>query len=98
MIGGTHWGAGQRDHDLPGAKPEFFFAPGRMVKRAKDWGPGGLQKRIGASWEGFRASSDAWLKVVRGRGAEALERVYREMLEGRAAPAEGHVLSLWDQE
>ena len=97
-VGATHWEKGGRDSDLPGAQPEFFFAPGRMVKRAKDWGPAGLQQRVADSWEGFRASSDAWLKVVRGHGAEALERVYREMLEGRATPAEGHVLSLQDGE
>jgi hypothetical protein len=97
-VGATHWDQGGRDDDLPGATPEFFFAPGRMVKRAQDWGPDGLQQRIGASWSDFRAASDSWLKVVRGRGTEALEGVYQDLLAGRSVPSEGHVLSLWDAE
>ena len=97
-VGATHWDQGGRDDDLPGAKPEFFFAPGRMVKRAQDWGPDGLQQRIGESWTDFRAASDSWLKVVRSRGTDGLERVYQDLLAGRASPNEGHVLSLWDAE
>jgi len=93
-VGATHWEQGGRDENLPGATPEFFFAPGRMVKRAQDWGPDGLQQKIGASWSQFREASESWLKVVRGRGPEALEDVYRRLLGGKAAPNEGHVLSL----
>ena len=32
--------------------------------------------------------------VDRDAGTEAVERVYREVLEGRTAPQQGHVLSL----
>jgi hypothetical protein len=97
-VGATHWDQGGRDEDLPGAKPEFFFAPGRIIKRTQDWGAEGVQERIGESWGLFRDASDDWLKVVRESGREALERVYQQMLGGRAAPNEGHVLSLWDAE
>ena len=93
-VGATHWEKGGRDTDLPGATPEFFFAPGRMLKRAEDWGAAGLQQRIAASWADFRDASDSWLVVVRGRGPEALERVYHRLLEGQSAPSEGHVLTL----
>ncbi|MCI0777359.1 MAG: DUF2855 domain-containing protein, partial [Chloroflexi bacterium] len=61
-----------------------------------DWGPEGLEQRIGDAWRRFRDSSDAWLNVKRDAGEEAIERVYREVLEGRARPDEGHVLSMWD--
>ena len=95
-VGATHWDQGGRDADLPGATPEFFFAPGRIVKRTQDWGADGVQERIGESWSGFRDASDAWLKVVREAGPEALERAYQQLLAGKALPNEGHVLSLWD--
>ena len=94
-IGATHWEAASELGDLPGAKPEFFFAPAQIQKRAKDWGAAGLQQRIGESWAAFRASSDAWLHVRREYGREAVERVYLETLEGRSQPADGHVISLW---
>jgi hypothetical protein len=97
-VGATHWDASPRDAELPGASPEFFFAPGQMQKRAADWGPDGLNQRIASSWTDFRDASDKWLEVVRGSGPEAVEQVFRETLEGRTLPSQGHVLSMWKEE
>jgi hypothetical protein len=98
-VGATHWDATQGGGgELPGAKPEFFFAPGQIAKRSQDWGPEGLQERIGASWAAFRDSSDAWLSVKREYGRAAVERVFQETLDSKAQPADGHVISLWDNE
>ena len=93
-IGATHWSAPRRAEELPGPKPEFFFAPAQIVKRTKDWGAQGLSQRISSAWTRFCDASDAWLRVVRGRGREALERVYQDTLAGRSDPADGHILSL----
>jgi NADPH:quinone reductase-like Zn-dependent oxidoreductase len=93
-VGATHWSAARLGGELPGPKPEFFFAPAQIVKRSKDWGPQGLSQRIGTAWTKFCDASDAWLHVVRGSGREALSRAYQDMLAGRARPADGHILSL----
>ena len=95
-VGATHFDDTPREGELPGAQPEFFFAPGQIQKRAREWGAEELERRIGSAWTGFRDASDAWLEVVRGAGREAVERVYRETLEGRTAPSQGHVVSLWE--
>ena len=97
LVGATHWDSGQRATDLPGAPPTFFFAPAQLQRRAQEWGPAEFQERLGGAWERFRASSDDWLSVVRGYGQAEVERVYRDTLEGRAKPSEGHVLSLWER-
>ena len=97
IVGATHWGSSPRATDLPGAEPTFFFAPAQLQKRAQDWGAQGLQERLGGAWLRFRDSSGQWLSVVRGNGPREVEAVYREVLEGRANPSEGHVLSLWDR-
>jgi hypothetical protein len=34
---------------LPGAKPTWFFAPDQIRKRAKEWGPGGIDTRFSAA-------------------------------------------------
>lgn len=94
VVGATHWDQGGRPADLPGPNPEFFFAPSQMVKRSKDWGPGGLQERMGESWSNFRNFSDEWLTVVHGRGADALDRVYQNTLAGKIDPSIGNVISL----
>jgi NADPH:quinone reductase-like Zn-dependent oxidoreductase len=95
-IGATHWDAPRNGGPLPGPKPEFFFAPGQIQKRVAEWGPAGFQERLAAAWSSFRAFTDGWLRVQRGYGREAVERVYLETLEGRTRPEDGHVLSLWD--
>ncbi len=97
IVGATHWDAGGRASDPPGAEPTFFFAPAQVQKRIADWGPAGFAERVATAWETFRASTDAWLEVVRSRGPAEVERVYREVLAGGAAPQQGHVLSLWDE-
>ncbi|RIL06339.1 MAG: DUF2855 domain-containing protein [Proteobacteria bacterium] len=93
-IGATHWSAERVAAELPGPKSEFFFAPAQIAKRSRDWGAQGLAERIGAAWTAFCDASDAWLRVVRGSGREALERVYQDTVAGRTRPADGHVLSL----
>ena len=96
-VGATHWDAGAAGSEpLPGPKPEFFFAPGQIAKRTRDWGAAGLAERLGASWAAFRDGTDAWLRVHRGAGREALEQVYQDTLAARTRPEDGHILSLWD--
>ena len=95
-VGVTHFDETPRATDLPGAQPEFFFAPSQMQKRAAEWGPAGLSQRMGDSWANFRDASKAWLEVQRGHGRGALESAYHETLEGRTLPSQGHVLSLWE--
>jgi hypothetical protein len=95
VVGATHWSGARPARDLPGAPPTFFFAPHQMEKRQHDWGPAGFQERLGAAWQSFVGFSDGWLRITRDAGAEAVERVYRAVLEGAARPDEGHVVSLW---
>ena len=95
VIGATHWSGARPERDLPGAPPTLFFAPTQMEKRQKEWGPAAFQEKLATTWRHFAAFSDGWLRVVRDAGPDAVERVYREVLERRARPDEGHVLSMW---
>jgi hypothetical protein len=95
-IGGTHWDAAADAGEIPGPAREFFFAPGQIQKRLEEWGPASFQERLGTAWAGFRDASAQWLRIEREYGRDAVERIYRETLEGRARPDQGHVLSLWD--
>jgi len=99
-IGATHWEARATgsEETLPGARPAFFFAPAQIQKRSQDWGPEGLQARLGGAWSAFCDASDAWLRVVRGYGREAVKQIYLDTLAGRTRPTQGHVISLWDDE
>jgi hypothetical protein len=95
QVGATHWEqAGGQTGDLPGPTPEFFFAPGQMQKRSKDWGPGELTARIGNAFSAFLDNAPTWLSVQHSAGPDAVTSVYLETLEGGAAPDTGHIISL----
>lgn len=94
QVGMTHWEARGAAENLPGAKPEFFFAPTQVEKRRKDWGAAGFQARAAESWQTFLAGTADWVEVTHGRGPDAVAKVYLDMVEGRVNPRLGHVLSL----
>jgi hypothetical protein len=94
IVGATHWEQRATQHQLPGAKPQFFFAPTQVGKRTKDWGYGGLVGRLGEGWRAFLPSVKDWLEIRTGRGPDAVAATYREVLEGRQPPRLGHMLSL----
>jgi hypothetical protein len=94
-VGVTHWeelGAG--GGELPGPSPTLFFAPDRVAKRSEDWGPAELQTRVSRAWHPFCEWTESWLEVIHGRGFEAVQSVYLDVLEGRVEPKTAHVLSL----
>lgn len=80
--------------DLPGARPQLFFAPDQIRKRIKEWGPDGFAQRFGAAWSAFTPKLDKWLKVMEGRGLDDAKQVYLDSLNGRVSPREGHIISL----
>ena len=94
LVGATHWDAPRAPSALPGPKPSFFFAPDRVRERVADWGAAGLDARVNAAWQPFAAAAARWIKVEHHSGPEAVRAAYLAVLDGRAAPDRGLVLSL----
>jgi hypothetical protein len=93
-VGLTHRSVSPDEPELPGAKPAWFFAPDQIRKRAREWGPGGIDTRFGAAWSGFVPKLDQWLDVTEGRGHAAVQQTYLDTLNGRVRPDQGHILTL----
>jgi hypothetical protein len=87
--------------DLPGPKPQFFFAPTQMQQRSapppQGLGRTGLMQRIDSAWVAFaeRACGGAapWLTVEQRSGTEAIRTAYLDTLHGRADAQRGLLLS-----
>lgn len=93
-VGLTHRASEPDEPTLPGAKPSWFFAPDQIRKRAREWGPGGLDQRFGAAWTELTPHLPDWIEVVERRGAAAVREAYLDTLQGRVAPDQGLILSL----
>ena len=101
-IGGTHWQDLGPTGSLPGPRPSLFFAPAQAALRASappaGWGRDVLDDRLAQSWQHFvqqaAASTQPWVKVVHQRGMAAVEQAYRALLDGKADPLQGAMLSL----
>ena len=93
-VGLTHQDATDDSTNLPGARPTWFFAPDQIRKRAREWGPGGIDARFGAAWARFVPMLDRWISVINGRGEAAVRQVYVDTLNGRVRPDQAHMLSL----
>jgi hypothetical protein len=93
-VGVTHWEELGGSGELPGPDPVLFFAPDRVAKRTEDWGGGGLEARVADAWHPFCEWTSGWLEPVRGNGFEAVQRAYRDVLEGQVDPRTAHVLAL----
>jgi hypothetical protein len=91
-VGLTHQDEAE-DAELPGAQPSWFFAPDQIRKRAREWGPGGIDTRFNAAWSGFLPLLEQSLEIAESRGPLAVEKIYRDTLGGRVPPHQGHMLS-----
>jgi len=93
-IGGTHHSEMGSLKGLPGAKPQFFFAPSHIRARSGVLGAPVLMQLLAVDYADFRLFCDSWMNVVQRYGAEATAEVYQTVLAGRADPASGQIVSL----
>jgi hypothetical protein len=93
-VGVTHHDASRVRPDTMGGRSAFFFAPSHIKKRSDEWGPGELEKRVGAFFRDAALRSRDWLRIERIEGAQALERIFHELRLGKVGPERGLVASL----
>ncbi len=92
-VGATHWDAPRNRDTLPGPPPNFFFAPGQVLKREADWGPGEIMRRIEKANLEFLPKVEGMIEIVRHSGSEAVKSQYEAMAAGRIPPAQAQILS-----
>jgi len=93
VIGATHWQRRRGGTPLGGGDSRFFFLPPWIEKRRADWGAGGFARAYDEAWGAFQRTT-TWMRIVHGRGPEAIDAVYAELVEGNVDPRVGHMLSL----
>ena len=101
IAGATHQEPQALVPQLPTGEPATdsrevpFFIPDQIAARTRDWCQRGIDARIADAWRPFLQWCDTWLVIKRQNGPHAVEATYREILDGKASPHSGHVLSIW---
>ena len=72
--------------DLPGVKPEFFFAPDHVRNKIKEWGQDEFNRRYKVDWDGFAAAAVAYFDYTEAAGGEGALEVYQALIRN-AVPA-----------
>jgi len=93
IVGGTHWDKLGSAKGLPGAKPEFFFAPAQYQKRVAVIGRESFQAMIDDGWQVFSDKATDWIDVSVGTGTDTIREVYNTLLAGSFSPTQGFILS-----
>lgn len=93
MIGKTHISGARPPKPEAGAPPVLFFAPDRGKKRFADWGADGFMQKLAARWLPFLDSAGDWISVEHHDDVTGFLRVYKDMLNGKTDPKEGHLVT-----
>jgi hypothetical protein len=93
IVGKSHWDSVPDMDALPGPERQGFFAPGRSQKRLADWGGKGFATRIAAAWLGFMEVAPGIAAIDKRAGGDAAMEAYHEVLDGRADPKVGIVIT-----
>ena len=94
MVGASHWQEGGKVGELPGARPRFFFAPGQIEKRNKEWGPGvAMGKAMTASAKVAALVADD-IQVQWVEGSASLADHWALLLDNKIQPSTGLMVSL----
>lgn len=82
--------------ELPGPKPQAYFAPYQIKKRNADWGAAEVTRRFNEAQLAFiRRVSDAgnpWMQVKEHHSFEAAQRLIGTLASGWLDPLDGHVV------
>lgn len=97
IVGKSHWDSapemGAQNAPLPGPERQGFFAPARSQKRLADWGGKGFATRIASAWLGFMEVAPDIAVIDKRSGGDAALDAYHEVLDGRADPKVGIVIT-----
>ena len=77
-----------------GPQPEPVSANALLRERVRSTGQDRLDADVARAWADYVAWSDGWLTVRHGAGPEAVRAAFLDVLGGRVAPNEAHVVSM----
>ena len=78
---------------LPGAAPQFFFAPTELDRLVDGWGVSEYRRRTTEATHEFIDASRAWMSIDERRGADGPSSAWSSIYAGDVAPSVGVIAS-----
>ncbi len=78
---------------LPGASPQFFFAPTELDRLVDGWGAAEYRRRTAEATHEFIEASRAWMTIDERRGPEGPASAWASVYGGKVGPDVGVVAS-----
>jgi hypothetical protein len=93
-VGLTHWDESHSDEGINASRSEFFFAPGHIQKRIKDWGPSVFEQKTQQFLHETTLKCRSWLKINEIEGISGLENIYQKVCDGKIPADEGLIIKM----
>ena len=94
----SHDHISKSEGELPGPKPQPYFAPYQIKKRNADWGAAEVTRKFNEAQLAFiaRVSNPErpWMRVKEHAGLAAAQTLVSSLVSGRIDPKDGHVVVL----
>lgn len=91
-VGATHWESTGELGDLPGATPEFFFAPSHIQMRDQELGKGTMMRNGMSAMIRIVDEIKDTFKIEHHSGAESIRTTFIDLLDNNVPPSKGLVL------
>ena len=95
-VGFTHWdkASPKPKQGMITERSEFFFAPGHIQKRLKEWGPAGFDQKTSTFMMETAAKTKEWLTYRTIDGVAGMAEIHQAVCEGKIAANEGLIVEL----
>jgi hypothetical protein len=95
MIGKSHHDAvpAASAAAMPGAAPQFFFAPTALDRLVAEWGAAEYRRRTSEATHEFVDASRSWMTIDERRGADGPASAWASIYGGEVAPNVGVIAS-----
>lgn len=95
-VGLTHWSdaSPKPPEGLITERSEFFFAPGHIQRRIKEWGPEGFDKKTTQFIMQTAAKTKEWLNFKKLNGLEEMAAIHNDVCAGKIPANQGLIVEL----
>ncbi len=95
-VGLTHWkdAKAKPPKGMITERSEFFFAPGHIQKRLKEWGPAGFDKKSSSFMLEAAAKTREWLTFRKIDGLEGMAAIHQAVCKGEIPADEGLIVEM----